>query len=533
MSLLSIYQQFLRTPNTSVLADNAAIYYIPTLTTINEPAAIIRHLQAQGRQLKKKSETALDAIEGASGLHLDTETTIEFISGGGAYLPGLDDNFIADKIVTLPLSHAVHFDEHQKISHIRISWDQGSLLKQIDVIGARGRNWPLRDGKDQARLIASNSSAPVEQAPIASRRTTTSEPDSRGRSRGSTSTSATGDPHASLSLFAPRQDDDGGSFSPTSGASVATRVSARPPTRDLTDLLAEDAPSPASTIQNPSPKKNGNHARAGAGKNYHPVRLFDENDERPVSPEKVVKPNSKKYQHFEFGQGEEAPPENPAVLAALEERNRKHASQWAFEDFVTPDKVKPKLRTQDMRTFGWSDDEEDGETSPIHREVVHQPRPDAKPHFEFADDGTPIAERKQTATKLHKGSLGLYKDHILGDDDAEDPNLVKKPLSTVTNIKNQDRHRDFDSQFEMTDASPVGKARVDTSAGGNKAKGNSKPNDNQKKVLNGMSANWGMYDNSPDSSSKESKEKENRGIKAGGNGMGGRKGATRHWGIGD
>ena len=39
----------------------------------------------------------------------------------------------------------VHFDKSGKITQIRQYWDQGSLLKQIDVIGARSRNWPIRD----------------------------------------------------------------------------------------------------------------------------------------------------------------------------------------------------------------------------------------------------------------------------------------------------------------------------------------------------------------------------------------------------
>ncbi|MBE7180806.1 MAG: hypothetical protein INR71_06285 [Terriglobus roseus] len=103
MTLLSVLQAFLRDPNTAVLADKASISYIPTLTTINEPTAIIKHLQAQGRQLKKNSESVLDAVEGSNALYLDTETTLEFVTSGGAYLPGLDDNFLADRIVTLPL----------------------------------------------------------------------------------------------------------------------------------------------------------------------------------------------------------------------------------------------------------------------------------------------------------------------------------------------------------------------------------------------------------------------------------------------
>ena len=50
----------------------------------------------------------------------------------------------------------VHFDDEQKIVQIRMYWDQGALLKQIDVIGARARNWPIRDGKDQTRLISTS-----------------------------------------------------------------------------------------------------------------------------------------------------------------------------------------------------------------------------------------------------------------------------------------------------------------------------------------------------------------------------------------
>lgn len=103
MALLPVFEAFLRDPNASALADGASISYIPTLTTINEPTAIVRHLQAQSRQLKKNVEKTIDSIEGSNGLYADVETVIEFLTSGGAYLPGLDDNFLADKIVTIPL----------------------------------------------------------------------------------------------------------------------------------------------------------------------------------------------------------------------------------------------------------------------------------------------------------------------------------------------------------------------------------------------------------------------------------------------
>lgn len=45
----------------------------------------------------------LNCIESEDEICLDVETTLEFVTGGGAYLPGLDDNFLADRVVTFPI----------------------------------------------------------------------------------------------------------------------------------------------------------------------------------------------------------------------------------------------------------------------------------------------------------------------------------------------------------------------------------------------------------------------------------------------
>lgn len=103
MSLKGIYQQYLANPTASALADKAALNYVTTVLTINEPGAIQKHLNAQTKLLKKKDEKILSVVEGQNALCLEIETTIEFVTGGGAFLPGLDDNFLADRIVTLPL----------------------------------------------------------------------------------------------------------------------------------------------------------------------------------------------------------------------------------------------------------------------------------------------------------------------------------------------------------------------------------------------------------------------------------------------
>jgi hypothetical protein len=104
MTLQASYERFLADPTiASALADEASINYITTLTSIHKSEAILKHLAVQNKQLKKTSEKVLSAIEGDGGLCLDVETTLSFVSGGGAYLPGLDDNFLVDRIATFPV----------------------------------------------------------------------------------------------------------------------------------------------------------------------------------------------------------------------------------------------------------------------------------------------------------------------------------------------------------------------------------------------------------------------------------------------
>lgn len=103
-SLKAIYQSFLATPSLAALSSDAAsLSYITTLTTINSAASIVKHFTAHQKVLKKKQENVLTAIESQDALCLDVETTLEFLTGGGAYMPGLDDNFLADRTVTFPM----------------------------------------------------------------------------------------------------------------------------------------------------------------------------------------------------------------------------------------------------------------------------------------------------------------------------------------------------------------------------------------------------------------------------------------------
>jgi hypothetical protein len=103
MSLQSTYEKFLATANPSLLAEDAALHYVTTLTSLHGAAEIDKHLKSQGRDLKKKEEKILDVVEAANALVVEVHTTLEFLTGGGAYLPSLDDNFLADHVATFPI----------------------------------------------------------------------------------------------------------------------------------------------------------------------------------------------------------------------------------------------------------------------------------------------------------------------------------------------------------------------------------------------------------------------------------------------
>lgn len=126
MALQAAYQQFLAAPTASLLADNASLHYITTLVTING-SDVLKHLKSQDNELKKREEKFLDVVEGHNSLAVEVHTTIEFLTGGGAYLPSLDDNFLADRIVTFPIVCMICnlridltiLDSHR---HLRYGW---------------------------------------------------------------------------------------------------------------------------------------------------------------------------------------------------------------------------------------------------------------------------------------------------------------------------------------------------------------------------------------------------------------------------
>ena len=479
--------------------------------------------------------------------------------------------------------HIVHF-KNGSIQSIRLQWDQGSLLKQVEVIGARAKNWPICDGKDQARLIASSSAAVSQGGELAAFRTQSSPRDPNevtNSSRPPTShQNATRDPHSSLSLFGSPDDEEEeqpkvmapygrashqplpreyselfGNESPD--ASLAAKqtssrkenrsptkaASARPPPRDMSELfVGGDSNESTPAGKGGSPHKNiartpGASAiasKGGAGKNgFQPSRLFDNEESQggaPATPnpgdDNLRKPHPTKYNHFDFNHGDDTTPKPMPARP-----KSKHQSQWGFEDFTTPHKVPQKIREQDVRHFGWEDDEPNM-NSPAKHPPVAKSRPDFKTNFEFQDDGTPGGDRRPPGLprgKTNSTAAGLYKDNVFGDS-SRTPSPEKKghPLSTVTNLK--DRHKDFDPHFSMTDSPDAPASNLNQHV---------PENENRNKAVKMMNANWEASDNSPSGATKDQENryqgalKSHVGIKSSGDGMGGKKGSGRSWGFGD
>lgn len=101
MALQAAYKRFLAAPNSSDLADDASLHYVTTTSSFSGATEIIKHLGSVRNKIKKKKEDALFAIENQHALALEVDTALEFVTSGGPYLPGMDDNFLADRTVTL------------------------------------------------------------------------------------------------------------------------------------------------------------------------------------------------------------------------------------------------------------------------------------------------------------------------------------------------------------------------------------------------------------------------------------------------
>ncbi|POS84845.1 hypothetical protein EPUL_003595 [Erysiphe pulchra] len=506
MALRKLYKDFLMMLDASFLTEDVSYHYITTLSSTHGKTAVMKHLKSP--DFKIKGQEFIDVVEGPMSLAVIVETKLEFINGGGPYLPTLDDNFITDRTVNIPIIHFISFNTSLKIQQIRLNWDQGALLKLVDVIGKTGRNWPISDGMDQVKLITSS----VESLKTINSTTSPQAYDNEKKER-LNATNPTRDPHAPYISFQ---------------------------RRDIQELFGDldlEAESPGNGelyVRNRLKKPVNTNAIA---KNFGPSRLFDK-DEPPIySPEKSKNPT--KFKHFEFSNGA---PNEERSSPHMPSKTIKHESQWNFDDFVTPQKIIPSktLRANEIRHWGTSDDEV--LESPERVKKVDRPRKNIQAHFDFPDDDSheehyaPVIGRCRG--QAHNNGLGLYRD-LFDEQDGSAVRMHELNIPSHANVK--DRQKDFEAHFIMSDKSP-GTTPTE------------RITQDRAKLVRAMDSSWSSHDHSqtlkenipatiysprnggpgqPLAESTNIINKRPNGIKTDGDGMGGRKGLTRSWDIGD
>ena len=101
--MAATYKQFLAAPSSSLLADTAALHYVTTMTTVSGSTQIIKHLNALQKQVAKKKEDILNTVDGGRVIVVEADTGLGFQTGGGPYLPGLDDNLLATRVAYIAI----------------------------------------------------------------------------------------------------------------------------------------------------------------------------------------------------------------------------------------------------------------------------------------------------------------------------------------------------------------------------------------------------------------------------------------------
>jgi hypothetical protein len=376
---------------------------------------------------------------------------------------------------------------------VRIYWDQGSLLKELEVIGARGRNWPIRQAQEQTRLlkaaaIAKDAAPSLEPSqgdlparpsspgkrhirdPYAAASLTDllsptkdgpEEQEPETRRPASPSKRHTRDPYGQGSLteiLSPSKPETNTVMRPYAGSNQPAR-------RDLGDIfVADDGESPATPSKAEkviSPKggarPQGANRLFGGAEDYDEHRSFYKSDPRKYEhfeiganegrPEdrSFYKSDPRKYDHFQLGADET--PETKKDSKPTKTRNQ---SQWDFGDFSTPAKsTEPAAKA---RGFGYTDEEVDP-NSPPRREAVVKARPDQSAHFEITDDVN--EEDGRIISSFGGRGQGLYENRLYDEDEAASKKHEgehEEALGVTSNKANL--NKTFGSQWEMHDDSP-------------------------------------------------------------------------------
>ncbi|KAK9467906.1 hypothetical protein V1512DRAFT_260333 [Lipomyces arxii] len=364
------YKAFLLTPKADHLVESDAnLTYITSCQSFKGTEAILSNTILNSRHVKKFDKFISEHIA-ADSIVFEIISTIEFVNGTGSYVPGLDKNFVVDHTVILPIIHSVVF-QGDKIKSVRLFWDQGSMLKQLGIIGARGNVWPIFSGSEQEKLmmndtVPTNATPPFSKLEIHGRR----EP---------------------FKISELDQEDEVVLPRP---AAIAHSVSAKPQPRSFQNILDSDEPAPA------SPMRRGNAPEA--------YNMFDEKSNAYLT-HKITKVPAPEFS-------------TPEQIRAKRNFNAKNFEPH-FQFGVPDNKPEPQAKTRSNMHPQPDEPSWDYGSKGAQDRVVGAGRQGMLSDLKFTDS-SPARPQKFNGIKIAGNGMGgrgeLQKSWDIGDDDDEE-----------------------------------------------------------------------------------------------------------------
>ncbi|CAG8640832.1 12314_t:CDS:2 [Funneliformis caledonium] len=144
MSIREVWEQYKKQRDGDHFTDNASFVFVPTAAGARGYDAVRQFLStAYDSRMLRVVERVLIQTIGENSIVEESETTINFINGDGVWLvPGIDGRYTIDSQVVIPTVTSAIL-EGDRISSIRVYWDQASVLKQLKLISDKNSSWPI------------------------------------------------------------------------------------------------------------------------------------------------------------------------------------------------------------------------------------------------------------------------------------------------------------------------------------------------------------------------------------------------------
>nr|CAG8519923.1 6339_t:CDS:2 [Entrophospora candida]CAG8554275.1 10879_t:CDS:2 [Entrophospora candida] len=153
MNLDELWSEYKSNRDGDHYTDNASVIFVPTASGARGYDAVRQFLaKAYDPRVLKITERPVYRTIGTDSVVEEAEITILFVSGDGAWIvPGVDSRHTIDNKVVIPMVTSALY-EGDRISSIRVYWDQASVLKQLKLISEKSP-WPVLTDKQVDALI--------------------------------------------------------------------------------------------------------------------------------------------------------------------------------------------------------------------------------------------------------------------------------------------------------------------------------------------------------------------------------------------